>query len=77
MNNDTKATIVGMGVAMATAIGDFFAHLGPDGVNFKAPTFWVGLAIAALMGAQGFITNKTNKTTVEKTEKVEVTTPAP
>lgn len=77
MNNDTKTTVLGLIMAAGTALVDYFTHLGPNGLDVSSPTFWLGLVIAACMGLKGFFTNKSNTTTVEKTTKVEVTTPTP
>ena len=57
---DTDRVTTAFGVLEAAAItaGDFVVHLGPDGVNWNAPTFWIGLVIAMLRGVMGFYTNK-------------------
>lgn len=77
MTNDTKTTIIGTIMAVGTALADYLAHNPMEGGAAKQPTFWIMLVIAALMGLKGFYTNKANTTTVEKTTKVEVTTPTP
>lgn len=56
--NDTMATVIGMAQAMAVSIADFMAHLGPNGLNWKAPLFWIGLVMAALAGLQGYYSNR-------------------
>jgi len=57
---DTDRVTTAFGVLEAAAIAavDFVVHLGPDGVNWNAPTFWIGLVIAMLRGVMGFYTNK-------------------
>lgn len=57
-DTDRVATAFGVLEAAAIAAGGFVVHLGPDGVNWNAPTFWIGLVIAMLRGVMGFYTNK-------------------
>jgi hypothetical protein len=57
--NDRMTTIIGLVKALAGGAMDYYAHLGSDGVNYGAPTFWIGLAISVLWGLQGYYTNKT------------------
>jgi len=57
-DTDRVATAFGVLESAAIAAGDFVVHLGPDGVNWNAPTFWIGLVIAMLRGVMGFYTNK-------------------
>lgn len=57
-DTDRMATAFGIMESAAIAAGDFVVHLGPDGVNWNAPTFWIGLVIAMLRGVMGFYTNK-------------------
>lgn len=57
-DTDRVATAFGVLEAAAIAAGDFVVHLGPGGVNWHAPTFWIGLVIAMLRGVMGFYTNK-------------------
>lgn len=57
-DTDRMTTAFGILEAAAIAAGDFVVHLGPDGVNWHAPTFWIGLVIAMLRGVMGFYTNK-------------------
>lgn len=57
-DTDRVTTAFGVLEAAAIAAGDFVVHLGPDGVNWNAPTFWIGLVIAMLRGVMGFYTNK-------------------
>ena len=54
MNGDRIQTVLGMLEGAGVGIIDYFAHLGPDGVNYKAPTFWVGMAIAVSRGVKGY-----------------------
>jgi hypothetical protein len=79
MTNDTKTTYLGIIMAAGTALADYLAHLGPNGLDLKSPTFWIGIVIAACMGLKGWFTNKANTTVVENTQttKTEVTTPIP
>jgi len=57
-DTDRVATAFGVLEAAAIAAGDFVIHLGPEGINWHAPTFWIGLVIAMLRGVMGFYTNK-------------------
>lgn len=77
MNNDTKTTVIGAVMAVATALGDVLIHTTPDGLNIKSPVFWCGLVVAAGMALKGYFTNKGQSvTTLETTKKIELTTPA-
>lgn len=58
MNKDTVSTILGLITAGAAGVGDYFAHLGPDGLDYSKPTFWVGLVIAILIGIKGYLYGK-------------------
>ena len=62
--SDTIATLIGIGQAMAVSGADFMAHLGPDGLNWKTPLFWIGLVMAMLAGLQGYYSNKGTSTQV-------------
>lgn len=80
--HDTSTTALGMIEASALAVGDVLLHPGPDGVNWKAPTFWVILLIAVLRGINGYLTNKgantqvvTKQTGAGSVVNVETTTP--
>jgi hypothetical protein len=75
ISNDIKTTTIGLVMAGGIAAIDYFSHLGPDGLDLKKETFWLGLVVAALMGLKGYYTNKSNTTIVQKTQTVEVTTP--
>jgi hypothetical protein len=77
MTNDTKTTVLGLVTASGIALIDYLTHLGPEGLDIKSETFWIGLVIAGAMGLKGFYTNKTNTLMVQKTQTVEVTTPNP
>jgi hypothetical protein len=56
--NDRITTLIGIGKALAGGVMDYYAHLGPDGLDTSNPTFWIGLVIAALWGLQGYFTNR-------------------
>lgn len=58
MNKDTVGTILGLITAGATGIGDYFAHLGPDGLDYSQPTFWLGLVVAILVAVKGYLYGK-------------------
>lgn len=57
-DTDRVATALGILESAAIAAGDFVIHLGTEGINWHAPTFWIGLVIAVLRGVMGFYTNK-------------------
>ena len=54
MSSDRLQTVLGMGEGALVGVVDYFAHLGPDGVNYKAPTFWLGILIAISRGVKGY-----------------------
>jgi hypothetical protein len=59
MSKDTKSTLIGMVLAIATAVGDYFTHANADGsLDYTAPTFWLGLVIAALVAVKGYFMHK-------------------
>lgn len=54
MNGDRIQTVMGIGEGVLVAVIDYFAHLGPGGVDYTAPTFWLGIAVAASRGVKGY-----------------------
>lgn len=62
--NDGKTTILGLLLALCGGAMDYFMHAGQDGVDYGAPTFWIGLAISVLIGLKGYYTNKTGAAVV-------------
>ena len=58
MNKDTVGTILGLITAAATGVGDYFVHLGPDGLDYTQPTFWIEMVIAILAGIKGYLYGK-------------------
>lgn len=54
MNTDRLQTLMGLGEAALVGVMDYFVHLGPDGLNYDAPTFWIGAAIALSRGVKGY-----------------------
>lgn len=64
MNKDTMSTVIGLILSVATGVGDYFAHAGPDGLDYSQPTFWIGLVIAALVAVKGYYMHKDPKPAV-------------
>lgn len=59
MNTDKLTTVLGVMQAVGVAVGDYFVHTKDTGsVDFHAATFWIGLAVATLMGVKSYYTNK-------------------
>ncbi len=54
MNTDRLQTVMGLGEAALVGVMDYFIHAGPSGVDYTAPTFWLGIAIAASRAVKGY-----------------------
>ncbi len=54
LNTDRLQTIMGLGEAGLVGVMDYFVHLGPQGVDYLAPTFWLGVAIAISRAVKGY-----------------------
>lgn len=54
MNTDKIQTALGIGEASLVGVLDYFMHLGPDGLNWTAPTFWLGVALAMSRAVKGY-----------------------
>lgn len=59
MTTDKLTTVLGLLQAMGVAVGDYLVHAQSTGeVNWTAPTFYIGLAVAVLMALKAYYTNK-------------------
>jgi hypothetical protein len=59
MNSDQLTTYLGLAQAIGTAAVTFYTTASSEGaIDLKNPIFWMGLAVAVLMGVKGYWTNK-------------------
>lgn len=54
MNTDTVQTYLGIFEGGLVGLVDYVAHLTPEGLNWKTPTFWLGVALAVSRGVKGY-----------------------
>jgi len=54
MGTDRIQTVMGMGEAALVGTMDYFVHSGPDGIDYSAPTFWIGVLIAISRAVKGY-----------------------
>lgn len=54
MNTDKLQTYLGIFEGGMVGAFDYVVHLGPDGLNWKAPTFWMGVVLAVSRGVKGY-----------------------
>jgi hypothetical protein len=53
-NTDRLQTVLGALEAAAIAGVDAVIHAGPDGIDWHAPTFWLGIGLAALRAFKSY-----------------------
>lgn len=68
MNSTTLTTVLGIGQAVGVTVVDYFTHTSMEGGAMKQPTFWVGLAVAALMGLKAYYTKGIDQPTDKPVE---------
>lgn len=66
MNTDRLQTVMGMGEAGLVGTMDYFVHLGPNGVDYTAPTFWLGVLIAISRAVKGYFAAGVNEPAKEE-----------
>jgi len=54
MNTDRNQTLMGLGEAVLVAGATYLATVGPEGVNYHSPLFWIGMAVAISRGIKGY-----------------------
>ena len=59
MNSDSLTTYLGLAQAIGTAAVTFYTTASAEGnIDLKNPVFWMGMAVATIMGVKGYFTNK-------------------
>lgn len=56
MNSTTMTTVLGIAQAVGAEVVNYIVHNNMDGGAWSQPTHWIGLIVAALMGAKAYYT---------------------